>query len=147
MLKEILDGISLKLNQAFGDEYEIYGDTDIIQGLKEPCFFISVLNPTQTKFIGKRYFRSNPFMIQYFPRKEEDNIELNEVASELFDKLEFITLPNGDILHGKSMQYQIIDSVLNFQVEYPMFLTKAEVTALMEELDIFYDINEDDNDE
>jgi hypothetical protein len=134
MLKEIIDGISLKLNQVFGDGYEIYGDTNIVQGLKEPCFFIVLLNPTHTQFIGQRYFRNNPFMIQYFPKNEEDNIEMHDVASELFEALEYITLSNGDSLQGTSMNYEIIDGVLHFKVNYNMILTKKEFYELMEEL-------------
>jgi hypothetical protein len=124
MLKEIIDGISLKLNQVFGDGYEIYGDTDIVQGLKEPCFFIALLNPSHTKIIGHRYFRENPFIIQFFPKNAEDNIEIHEVASELFDVLEYITLPNGDKLHGTAMAYDIVDGVLQFRVNYNLYIRK-----------------------
>ena len=38
MLNEIIKGISMALNAAFGDGYEIY-QNDVEQGLKEPCFF------------------------------------------------------------------------------------------------------------
>lgn len=124
MVNEIIDGISLKLNRVFGDGYEIYGDTDIVQGLKEPCFFIALLNPSQTKVIGHRYFRENPFNVQYFPRNSEDNIEMHEVASELFDALEYITLPNGDILHGTAMTYDIVDGVLHFKVNYNIYVRR-----------------------
>ena len=124
MVNEIIDGISLKLNRVFGDGYEIYGDTDIVQGLKEPCFFIALLNPSQTKVIGHRYFRENPFNVQYFPKNSEDNIEMHEVASELFDALEYITLPNGDILHGTAMTYDIVDSVLHFKVNYNLYVRR-----------------------
>ena len=37
MLNEIIKGISMALNAAFGDGYEIY-QNDVEQGLKEPCF-------------------------------------------------------------------------------------------------------------
>ena len=39
MLNEIIKGISMALNAAFGDGYEIY-QNDVEQGLKEPCFLI-----------------------------------------------------------------------------------------------------------
>ena len=136
MLTKIFDGISLKLNEVFGDGYEIYGDTDVIQGLKEPCFFVSVLSPSQTNFIGQRYFREYPFMIQYFPINEESNVELHNVASELFDALEYIHLLDGDSLRGTSMSYNIVDGVLNFEVNYNVFLTKEkEAVEKMEVLE------------
>ena len=40
MLNEIIKGISMALNAAFGDGYEIF-QNDVEQGLKEPCFFIA----------------------------------------------------------------------------------------------------------
>ena len=136
MVNEIIDGISLKLNQVFGDGYEIYGDTDIVQGLKEPCFFIALLNPSQTNVIGNRFFRQNPFNIQYFPKNAEDNIELHNVAIELFDSLEFITLPDGDMLHGTAMTYDIVDGVLNFRVNYNLYVRRDVMKEQsMEEFD------------
>lgn len=139
MVNELLNGISIKLNQVFGDGYEIYGDTDVVQGLKEPCFFIAILNPSQTKLIGQRYFREHPFDVQFFPTKSGDNVELQEVASELFLALEYITLLNGDLVHGTSMNYENVDGVLHFKVNYNMFLRKVEPKDNME--DIFIDEN------
>ena len=136
MVNELLNGISIKLNQVFGDGYEIYGDTDVIQGLKEPCFFISVLNPSQTKMIGQRYFREYPFDVQFFPINSGDNVELQEVASELFLALEYITLLNGDLVHGTLMSYEVVDGVLHFKVNYNMFLKNVEPKDNMETISI-----------
>nr|DAQ52883.1 MAG TPA: tail completion protein [Caudoviricetes sp.] len=136
MVNELLNGISIKLNQVFGDGYEIYGDTDVVQGLKEPCFFIAILNPSQTKLIGQRYFREHPFDVQFFPTKSGDNVELQEVASELFLALEYITLLNGDLVHGTSMNYENVDGVLHFKVNYNMFLRKVEPKDNMGDISI-----------
>lgn len=136
MVKELLDGISIKLNQVFGEGYEIYGDTDVLQGLQKPCFFISILNPSQTKLLGQRYYREHPFDVQYFPITSGDNIELQEVATELFDALEYIALLNGDLVHGTSMQYEVVDGVLHFRVNYNMFLLKEQLKDNMETIGI-----------
>lgn len=136
MVNELLNGISIKLNQVFGDGYEIYGDIDVVQGLKEPCFFIAILNPSQTKLIGQRYFREHPFDVQFFPTKSGDNVELQEVASELFLALEYITLLNGDLVHGTSMNYENVDGVLHFKVNYNMFLRKVEPKDNMGDISI-----------
>ena len=136
MVNELLNGISIKLNQVFGDGYEIYGDTDVVQGLKEPCFFIAILNPSQTKLIGQRYFREHPFDVQFFPTKSGDNVELQEVASELFLALEYITLLNGDLVHGTTMNYENVDGVLHFKVNYNMFLRKVEPKDNMGDISI-----------
>jgi len=48
MINNIITGISQKLDEEFnvnGDEYTIYTD-GVEQGLKEPCFFIFSLKPS-----------------------------------------------------------------------------------------------------
>lgn len=136
MVDELLTGISIKLNQVFGDGYEIYADRDIVQGLNEPCFFIAVLNPSQAKLLGQRYFRKYPFDIQYFPEDSGNNTELHKSASKLFEALEYITLLNGDLVHGTAMAYEIVDGVLHFRVNYNMFLKKETQLDPMETIDV-----------
>ena len=51
MLTEIVKGISMALNAAFGDGYEIF-QNDVEQGLEEPCFLIAVLQPEITPCLG-----------------------------------------------------------------------------------------------
>lgn len=136
MVKDILDGISIKLNQVFGSSYEIYGDTDVVQGLETPCFFIAVLQPSQNQMVGKRYFRQYPFDIHYFPSNEGDNVECLNVAEQLYEALELITLVNGDALRGTSMNYEIVDKVLHFKVNYNMFVLKEETVDAMETVEI-----------
>jgi hypothetical protein len=58
MINSIIEAISVSLNGEFGDDYEIHME-EIKQGLKEPCFFIACLNPTNNLFMGKRYERTN----------------------------------------------------------------------------------------
>lgn len=139
MVGEILTGISMKLNQVF-EGCEIYGDSDVVQGLIEPCFFIAVLNPSQTKLIGQRYFREHPFNVQYFPKEAGDNAELHDVASDLFETLEYITLLNGDLVHGTSMAYEIVDGILHFFVQFNMFVNKVVESEPMETLTVNNDV-------
>lgn len=128
MVNDLIDGISIKLNQVFGDRKRIYSES-VKQGLKEPCFFIAVLNPLQTQVIGNRYFRQHPFDIHYFPELQDNNNELHGMASDLFNALEYIALENGDLVHGKEMHYEIVDGVLHFFVDYNMYVKKVEVPA------------------
>ena len=127
MVNDLIDGISVKLNQVFGDGVRIYSES-VKQGLKEPCFFIAVLNPTQNSMIGVRYFREHPFDIHYFPSKDGGNQEIQDVASKLFDALEYITLLNGDLVRGTEMHYEKVDDVLHFFVKYNMFV-KRDITS------------------
>lgn len=133
MVNNLIDGISIKLNQVFGDGKRIYSES-VKQGLKEPCFFIVSLNPSQTQAMGLKYFRQHPFDIHYFPSKTGGNQEIQDVASDLFEALEYITLLNGDLVRGTNMHYEVIDGVLHFFVSYNMYVKKVVETDPMETL-------------
>ncbi|HOL87034.1 MAG TPA: hypothetical protein PLK32_06735 [Defluviitoga tunisiensis] len=134
MVNDLIDGISVKLNQVFGDGVRIFSES-VKQGLKEPCFFIAVLNPTQNPMIGVRYFREHSFDIHYFPSKDGGNQEIQDVASKLFDALEYITLLDGDLVRGTEMHYEVVDGVLHFFVDYNFHVIKHKAPdAYMEEL-------------
>lgn len=132
MINSIIEAISVSLNGEFGDDYEIHME-EIKQGLKEPCFFIACLNPTNNLFIGKRYERNNQFCIQYFPQSDEKQRECNGVAERMYDCLEYIKA-DGDTkpIRGSGMNHQVVDGVLNFFVNYDFFTVKTEDNTAME---------------
>ena len=132
MINKIIDGISISLNAEFGDDYKIYTES-IEQGLKEPCFSIVCVNPTNELFRGKKYFRKNLFCIQYFPKGEDKRSECMDVLERMFDCLEVIKV-GEDLQRGTSMH--VVDQVLNFFVNYDMFVYKVESTDAMETMDL-----------
>lgn len=135
MINSIIDGISISLNAEFGDDYKIYTES-IEQGLKEPCFSILCVNPTNELFRGKRYFRKNLFCIQYFPSSNDEKYaECMEVLERMFDCLEIINVVD-DPQRGTKMHGEVVDGVLNFFVNYDMFVYKVEDTTEMESLDL-----------
>lgn len=133
MINSIIESISISLNAEFGDDYTTYIES-VEQGLKEPCFFVFCLNPTNRVFFGKRYFRENQFCLQYFPSdKDMVKEECNAVAERLFSCLEYITVA-GDLVHGTKMKCEVVDGVLNFFVNYDLFVYKAAASDAMEEI-------------
>lgn len=142
MINKIIDAVSISVNSEFGDSYEIYTER-LEQGLKEPCFSVFCLNPTNELFLNKRYFRTNQFCIQYFPSTNEANSECNAVLERLYGCLELITIMvdtvTGDLTLGTKMKGEVVDGVLNFFVNYDMFVYKVEVKDLMEDLEISAD--------
>ncbi len=133
MINSIIESIGVSLNAEFGDEYIIYTES-IEQGLSEPCFFLFCINPTSRVFLKNRYFRENQFCIQYFPAdKDRAKEECNAVAERLFLCLEYITV-TGDLVRGTKMKYEIIDGVLNFFVNYDLFVYKVVTPDVMEEI-------------
>lgn len=134
MINSIIEAISISLNEEFGDGYETHME-EIKQGLKEPCFFITCLNPTTELFLGKRYFRTNQFCIQYFPETNEKQRECNGVAERMLQCLEYITIYGEDKpIMGTKMKYEVVDGVLNFFVNYDCFIRKTGQQTPMESL-------------
>lgn len=136
MVCKIIDSISIKLNKIFGDDYHIYGE-NVKQGFKTPAFYIHLISAAQEQFVGNRYYRRYPFDILYFPVKENNNTELQDVAEELYFTLEFITLSDDSLLRGTKIHYEIEDGVLHFFVNYNVFVKKAIIPPdEMKEIDI-----------
>lgn len=123
MINVIIESISISLNAEFGDGYTNYTET-VEQDLNEPCFLISCINPANRIFLGNRYVRENLFCIQYFPAdRSRAKEECNDIAERLFSCLEYITL-DGNPVRGTGMRCETVDDVLNFFVNYDLFVYK-----------------------
>lgn len=125
MLNAVLGAVTNNLDSLFPDA-TIY--TDVVeQGLLEPCFFVSFLEPSEKQIIGQRYFRRFNMSIQYLPGNvEQIGRELNRVANILLDGMEWITLTNGDTLKGSNKSCHCEDGVLTFLVDYSMFVIRQK---------------------
>lgn len=122
MLNKIIDGISVALDAAFSD-VTLYSE-GIEQGFQEPCFFIMPLNPSQSQIVGNRYRREYPLDIHYFPADgQEKNQEMNTVADQLMDALEYITV-DGSLVRGTEMNFEKADGVLHFFISYKLHVRK-----------------------
>lgn len=131
MINSIIQAVSVALDAEFGFENHM---EEIKQDLKEPCFFISCLNPTNDLFLGKRYFRKNQFCIQYFPESDRKQSECNSMAERMNRCLEYINM-TGDLLRGTKMNYRVIDGVLNYFINYDCFVYRVEEVELMETIE------------
>ncbi len=134
MLNDIIEAISIALNAEFGDRYKVHME-EIKQGLQEPCFYISEVGPSAGQFLGNRYFSTKPFCIQYFPESPEIRRECNVVADRMWLALEYITCIGDDKpIRGTNMHWEMKDGVLNFFVNYDLFMLKQETEDAMEDL-------------
>lgn len=134
---EIINGISIRINELFGDSYKIY-DYNVEQGLDNPCFFIEIVNAMETPLLMSRRFRQTHFMITYFPSDTEENGQMYDVAETLADGLRFIELEDGSILRGYEMSYSVdySEEVLHFEVHFDVVLIDREVIDKMGELEL-----------
>ena len=120
---DVVDGVSIKINELFGDEYKIHTN-NVKQGLEMPCFFIKRLPSSKKKLIGNRYENTDNLVVHAMIEDSEDKEEkLNDIADKLYE-LEYITLLNNDMLKGYDMKTEISDGVLLFFVTYKYFTYK-----------------------
>lgn len=139
---KVIDAISKKINEIFGDEYHIEDD-EVKQGFQTPCFFIHQFNGERKLFRGKRYNSNLNFEIIGFS-KSNTLEELNDMAEALYE-IEYITLENGDILRCTNMNYRIEDKVLQFFFDINNFLYKEESLGdKMQKLSINGEVKEND---
>ena len=129
MYLDIVNGISVKLNEYFGDEYKIYAET-VEQGTALPCFFINHEEMTKKKLLGERYLMMYSFDINYFP--QNDKLEMLDIAEKLQDCLKIIKIADGDLIRGSRMRFNINNGVLHFYVGYSMILTETGETDYMD---------------
>lgn len=137
----IIEAIAAALGGEFGEEYTVYAE-EVKQGLSEPCFFISCINPSDRQLLGNanrhflaaRYYRENRFCIQYFPLDENNGRqESYDKAERLFGCLEEISV-DGDFIRGTDMNFEYTDGVLSFFVSYNFFVYKTREPTVMEKL-------------
>lgn len=134
MLNDIVKGVSKKLAGEFKG-YRIY-QNDVKQGLKLPCLFVSVLKPDISPLGRNRFMSRNPLDVMFFPEDERDNTKMCEVAEKLVWLLEFITLPDGDLLHGTNKSWQIEGGILHFFVDFDHTIKREVSDEKMKDADI-----------
>lgn len=134
MINDLISAVSGALYRYFGDDYT-YEAEEIKQGMKEPCFFISVLNPDIKRRISDRYKRNNMICVQYFPKSETEAVaECYRVAEDMIFILEVIPYEDASI-RGTNIHYRVEGGVLNFFVNYDFFVTKTQNKERMETME------------
>lgn len=134
MINKITDGICEAIYKEFGDNYEIYTE-EVEQGLKEPCFSIICINPTHELFRQNRYFKQHQFCIHYFPSTEEKRTECFDVLDRLYNCLEYIEIKeetDTSKTRGSDMHGEYNDGILNFFINYNMFMNQNEEEIKMD---------------
>lgn len=117
-INSIRDGVNAALDHFF-PSIPIMGE-EIKQGLEEPCFFVKLLEGSQTQELGTRYKRAHQFDVHYF---EVENRKLHNMAEQLYDILGLIQA--GDTLYrGTNMKHEIVDGVLHFFVDYTILVRR-----------------------
>lgn len=139
----IKSAVAVKLHVSY-PELKIYKEK-IEQGLKFPHFFILQINTSKIKELresGWIYYQIN---VRYRPQQDFNSkySELEQIGVDLFDTLEYIDV-SGWPLRGADMNYQIVDGVLQFFVNYRMRIKKEQELVKMLKLQNSAKIKEDE---
>ncbi len=124
--KELAEGIISQLYQTFGGEYEYHRD-ELEQDFSAPAFWVHKTSTTHEHIVGRRYFQTHNYDIQYFPAADRSasTDELDEVADALTMSMEYVDA--GDVkLRAHDVSYQVEDGVLHFFVSYDTWIWKEK---------------------
>ena len=127
-INDIIEAISVKLNQSFGEGYENYVD-EIPQGFKMPAFLILFLSMENLRQIGKRWRVTTLINVQYFP--SGGRVDASNHALKIQLALKEITLLNGSLMYGTGGNSEIVDGVAHNMIQFNFFLQETEVKAFM----------------
>lgn len=133
MINTIIEAIHVALAAEFGSGYMIYKE-DAKQDLQRPCFFISCTASSRGPFLKDRDFWTNQFCIQYFPETDHANETCSIFAERLFLCLKHLEI-YGIPVRGIKMKYEAADGIMNFFVNYDVFVcnetnTEPKMTEL-----------------
>lgn len=97
------------------------------QGLKYPSFFILQLNVTQEGDLRTYRWLNFQMNIRYRPTKDYNSkrSELDQLGLDMLDGLEEVEV-EGKPLRGRDMNYEIIDGVLQFFINFRMRVKKEQ---------------------
>jgi hypothetical protein len=136
---DVINGVSAAIYGVYGDEYRIYADTNVEQGLAAPCFFIAVTDVSATSEPHGRQKITTILDVIYFPKGANDYVELTGIGDALFFALNVIDItsagnPDGGKLRGINRSYRINGGLLHLGVEYGYTLMPENTDEKMETL-------------
>lgn len=135
-INDAIDAMILALQAIFGDTYTYYPE-NMGQAMQLPCFFVSYINGTEDYLVGKRYDSKSHFIIHgHVENSNSMKKELNNIAT-LLNQLEYITLPNGDLIRLENRNSKIEDNDVIFYADINVHLLKLpEEDTKMESINV-----------
>ena len=129
MINDIIDSMCRAIRQKFGSGYRIYTE-QMKQGIEEPCFFISLLQPENKEDLTHRRKLTHLISVQYFAGSDEPKAECNNVYESL-QMLERLTV-GTNCFRGELEFKSITDGVMTITVKYKAFMLNVTQEETME---------------
>lgn len=132
MMASLRNAVISKLKTAFPD-HKIYGEK-VEQGLRKPCFFITVLPGDVIELNKLMQQREITIDIQYLSEEETNakNVEMADLLNDLFRSIAF----DGLTVNIVERRFEIVDDILHFflDLDFIVMLSAAEQQDLMQEI-------------
>ena len=118
MIGAVIKGIIDAIRTEFGVGYQVL-DELAAQGLREPCFYVKCVTPTQVHNVGIRHTKAYAFNVTYFPKDATNpTSECLEACERLLGALGAITVDGKVVRASGEMSGKIVDGNLQFSVTY-----------------------------
>ena len=131
-IDDIVNAISIKLHQSFGDGYKKYID-EIPQGFDTPAFFIQFLSLEHIQQIGGRWKVTPLFNVQYFPKYGAS--ESANMALKIQRALKVVKLLNGVQMLARGTNSEVVEGIAHNFMRFDFFLLESEAKVLMGSLE------------
>jgi len=132
-INNLTTGISVALNNMFGEEYHIYSEV-VEQKAEVPWFFIVLKDSSENRIVANRFQSVNVFEIIYAPKVSGDFAEMQSVGNTLSNVLEIIEVDSMKY-RGTDMSFKIEEGVLIFKLNYDFHIFKVTPCENMEILE------------
>lgn len=139
MIRELIQSLADKLKCKW-PAFNVY-DEFTEQGLKEPCFFISIVDSEFKKELANRYRLTVSFNVSYLNSKHDEDMRSNfsEIAFELYGLLDYL-VAGGKSFGIYNVRHEVVDDVVHVFFDVSMLLFKQEAEVLMAQYELRGDI-------
>jgi len=134
VIEHIRDGISLALRRVF-PACAVYGDTQVRQGLENPCFFVGLGEYTTLPLPCGLWEVRQMVDVTYFPEREGDFGEMWSVGPLVIAALSPLSLSDGSTVRGTALRCGLSDGLMHIHGVYRLRLKPVEWSEKMMELD------------
>lgn len=133
MYNKLIEAIASKLDNTYN--LNVYVDS-VTQGLKQPCFFVQLLEAFQKRVLMGRFLLEVSVCVQYLPLdKKNASMECHSIAQELSQLLEVITIEKHKQARGRQIRHNLSGDVLNFFINYSYYIEETQTEkTYMEQL-------------
>ena len=140
-IEALLEGLAQVLSTL---GYDIY-KSNRQQGVKTPCFFISLMPSTSQKQLGRSYFQQLALDVVFLqdPNIVNATDGIYSVIQFMDENLELIPYVDGEeegLVHTYDRSYQLQEMDLHYHLTFKNRVYIEESSPLMKSLEVEYEI-------